>query len=114
MSQKPTFSRKKTTTRSLSDPCYFLEQSSDSPEPNQQQYQTVYFCYAEQYAPSMKDIEIMNSHGVNLGTTIVIRNPYDDFQPSLDHAVSLNNSVYSIVDIQPQRDLIKLVLKENV
>lgn len=114
MSQKPTFNRKKTTTLSLNYPCYFFEETSDSPEPNVSEYQSAYFCYAEQYAPSIKDIDILNAHGVNQGTTIIIRNPFGDFQPTLDHSVKVDNKLYKIVDIQPQGNLIKLVLNSDV
>lgn len=115
MSQKPTFNRKKTTTRSLSTPVIFYQATKTSPEPNSKKLVEVYKTFAEVYNPSIKDIEIMNAQGVQNAVTINIRNTQGYFFPTLDHIVTLNhpfykNTEFNIIDIAPSNDFIKMIL----
>lgn len=110
MGDRPTFKRKKTTTASLNTPCIFQNACSTGPEPNSTEFRECYTTYCEKYAPSLKDIELLSSHGVKSGLTIIIRNPFSSFQPTLDHTVKIENKIYSIVDIQTDNNFIKVIL----
>lgn len=72
----------------------------------------------EVYNPSMKDLEIMRSHGVKQGLTIRIRDPLKSYQPSNKHFVKIDDERYSdinwnIKDIRPDfynRDFIVILV----
>lgn len=109
------YARKKTNCGTLKNPVYFYKACNKTPEPNSIDVELVYKCFCEIYKPSLKDIEIMNSHDVVEGITIIIRDTRSQFIPTHDHIVTVENSFYKdskfkILDINPQDNFIKLIL----
>ncbi len=80
-----------------------------------------YKTFAECYAPSSKDIEILKNSSVSpkRSLTIKIREPMEDYRPDNKHRVKIQDDRYQdifwdIVDIRPdfaQKDFITILLK---
>ena len=89
----------------LRTPVEFYESKTSGPEPNQTGLTKLFYCYAEVYNPSMKDLEIMHSTSVKQGITIKIRDPLTDYQPQSHHVVIIDdfrykNMQWNITDIR--------------
>jgi len=72
----------------------------------------------EVYNPSMKDLEIMRSHGIKQGLTIRIRDPFESYQPDNKHFLKVDDErfkdvTWNIKDIRPDfynRDFIIILV----
>lgn len=86
------FRLKKTTTGHLRTPVVFYRyESSNSPEPTENEILEAHKCLAEVYSPSMKDIELMKVTDTKNAMTIVIRDTKGEYLP-------VNNDYVEILD----------------
>lgn len=109
MRGKPVFSRQRAPTNNgrLRTPVTFytatIEEGLDGRDTA---YEQAFFCLAESYGSSTKDIEIATSKGKRATTTLRIRDPLGDYQPDVTHFVSLDDfryqgKMWEIVDVRP-------------
>ncbi len=84
----------KIKTRDINTPVYFYTQNSTGPEPGTDKGDQLFWCLAEVYDPSSKDLAILDSHSVNEGVTINIPDPLGEYLPSTNHLVEIDDYRY--------------------
>ncbi|KRO17411.1 hypothetical protein [Lacticaseibacillus saniviri] len=98
MSNRPEFVYKKpkVTSGDLRIPVQFLEQTpNDDGEPGDMPTKVVYNSWAQVYAPSQKDSQLLNVADRKDGVTIRIRDPRGEFIPTPDkHQVFIDDYRY--------------------
>lgn len=83
---------RKSRTGKLNTVVYFWEyQPNSGPEPGEKEKKVLYSTRAEIYAPSRKDLEILNGTGTKEGTTIIIRDPRGKYIPINNHFVEIKD-----------------------
>jgi len=80
----------------LRTPVTFYEYApAEGPDPGQQEKKILYQCYAQVYAPSMKDLEIMRATGTKEAVTIRIRDPGKEYIPTNKHFAEMDDYRYT-------------------
>lgn len=116
----PKYKKPKITSGNLNTPVIFFVPSSKSPEPNEQDIEVLYDCFAEVYNPSMKDMEIINSRqkATKEAVTINIRDTFGEYLPTNKHNAKLDdyrykNKIFEIISVAPDvknNSFIKIIL----
>lgn len=128
MIQKNKYVPKKTSSGNLRTPVSFYKYAPDNgPEPGESELIKTYECFAEVYAASSKDIEILST-GSEKGQlkfintknaiTIRIRDSFGDFYPSTEDYAELTDYRFkdirfNIIDVRPdmvEQDFITILL----
>lgn len=112
------FNIKKTVSSDYRTPVTFYEYKDTSPYPGEKEKERLYFCLAEMYSLSVKDMEILNVSTSKTGMTIVIPDALTDYIPRYNHVVEvddfrLEHKMYNILEFrlnQPDKGQITIVL----
>ncbi|EGQ3937902.1 TPA: hypothetical protein ACJI4S_002224 [Staphylococcus pseudintermedius] len=112
------FKRKKLQSGNFRTPVKFFVYVNEGPYPDESEEKEVFSCFAETYAPSIKDLEVLDVAGNETGLTIVIRDPLQSYTPRANHVVKVNDyrleqDTYNIKTIRldaPESGFITLVL----
>ncbi|MCZ0717833.1 phage head-tail adapter protein [Aerococcus kribbianus] len=116
------YKKPQTDIGELRTPIHFIELGQTGPKPTDKSEEVIqFYCFAEVYNPSFKDMEVMKTKGVEQGVTVKIRDPLGDYYPSNHHLVRINdrrfiNKLWRIISIRPDiqnSDFIILVLAVN-
>lgn len=100
----------------LRTPITFYEFApNDGPEPGESETRILYECWAKVEKVWMRDLEQAKSNGTLEDITITIRDPYEDFLPSTEHYIGVNNRTffnkrYNIKTVQPDMKNIGFVI----
>lgn len=103
------FEHRKPDTNSgrLKTPVTFFEYGPVAgPEPGEEQRSVLFFCYAEVYNPSMKDLTVLDGKGTKEAATIRIRDTSGEYVPTNKHFAELTDyrytdKVFSVIDVRP-------------
>ena len=112
------FNIKKTVSGDYRTTVTFYEYEDTSPYPGEEEKERLYFCLAEMYSLSVKDMEILNVSTSKTGMTIVIPDALTDYIPRYNHVVEVNDfrlehKMYNILEFrlnQPDKGQITIVL----
>jgi hypothetical protein len=102
-------------TGDLRTPVFFYSQNSLGPEPGTSKGTQLFWCLAEVYGSSSKDLVILDAHGKSEGVTINIPDPHEEFQPSNEMLVEIQDFRYKVGDEFKQWDVVDVIpdLKDN-
>lgn len=112
------YKRKKLQSGDFRTPVQFFTYVNDGPYPDEVEKDELFKCFAETYAPSMRDSEVLDVANNEVGLTIVIRDPLQTYIPRAIHKVKvedyrLEQDIYNIKDIRldtPEIGFITMVL----
>ena len=100
MASRPSFQYQppKVDSGKLRIPIHFYAQDAgDSPEPTDIEPKEVFFCLCDAYSPSNKDKVVLDSHEVDLGVTVIIRDTKGEFIPNNKMTAFIDDSRYQEV-----------------
>lgn len=87
----------------------FFKKGGGGPEAHGSTYTEVYNCYCDEYAPSIKDHEVLDAPAGKKTITITVRNVYQEFKPEYSHLFELQSGYFlgtrfNIKNIAPYDD----------
>lgn len=112
------YKRKKLQSGDFRTPVKFYTYANSGPYPDELEIDELYSCFAQTYAPSIKDFELLDVTGNEIGLSIVIRDPLQSYIPKSNHKVKvedfrLEKDTYNIKSIRldtPESGFITMVL----
>lgn len=115
------YKRRKLQSGDFRTPASFHTYVNNGPYPEDVEESEVYRCFVETYAPSVKDLEILDVAGSSTGLTMVMRDPLQSYQPRSNHVVKIEDfrlevNTFNIKTVRldsPERGFITLVLMQQ-
>ncbi|WP_231908580.1 phage head-tail adapter protein [Pediococcus inopinatus] len=115
------YKRPTTGSGELRTPVSFYRNApNDGPEPGETVLNQLYECYAQVYAPSNKDRQILNDHDTSRAVTIKIRDSRGQYVANNDDVCVIddyryidskgNNIVWNVIDVRPDFEDDKFVV----
>lgn len=87
----------------------FFDVVQDGPEPGGEIVK-VFDAFAEIYEPSQKDVQLGNLETSTINITVMIRNAYPEFVPSVNQIFKVNSGIYNGMTF----DIKHISPKENI
>lgn len=87
----------------------FFDVAQDGPEPGGEIVK-VFDAFAEIYEPSQKDVQLGNLETSTINITVMIRNAYPEFVPSVNQIFKVNSGIYNGMTF----DIKHISPKENI
>lgn len=115
------YKRPETSSGDMRTPVFFYRQTpNDGPEPGEDSTEELYHCYAQVYAPSIKDREILKVNDTSLSVTIKIRDSRGQYVADNKDTVTIDDYrykekdgstlVWNIIDVRPDFEDDKFVV----
>ncbi|WHI59001.1 hypothetical protein PYH69_09555 [Mammaliicoccus lentus] len=87
----------------------FFDVVQEGPEPGGEQ-KKLFDAFAEVYEPSQKDVQLGNLETSIINITVIIRNAYPEFVPSVNQIFKVNSGIYNGMTF----DIKHISPKENI
>lgn len=96
------YKRNRVSSGDMNMPVRFLRKTDNGYLPGSDTVEQLYFCEAEMYESSVKDIEKVNMTNAQFVMTLIFPDPYTDYIPEFNHYFYVEDVKYQDVEFNIQ------------